>query len=114
MRSSVQSVRGRSLAALGRLVEAATVFEQASTEAHDAGLWLNEALLLRDSKVRVLDKLGHGEHASRRLGAALRLLSATADKLTSTLLADVGPDLDAKELMALPPPDSSYHVVHDV
>ena len=53
--------------------------------------------------------MGHGDHASRRLGAALRPLKGPADKLTPLLKG-----LDAAELMSLPPPDASYRVVYEV
>ena len=54
------------------------------------------------------DQMGHGEHASRRLGAVLRLLKGPAEKLSPLLKG-----LDAAELMALPAPDASYEVAYE-
>ena len=104
-------LRGRALVSLGRVTEAANVLEAAAEMAQQLGARLYELHALRDLKLLVLDDLGHGEHASRRLGAVLRLLKGPADKLTPMLKG-----LDAGELMALPPPDldASYRVVYEV
>eukprot|EP01046_Picozoa_sp_COSAG06_P063118 COSAG06_NODE_14526_length_1149_cov_3.281905_1_plen_383_part_11 len=51
--------------------------------------------------------MGHSEHGSRRLGAALRQLKGPASALSPMLKG-----LDAAELTALPPPDASYSVVY--
>jgi tetratricopeptide (TPR) repeat protein len=107
-RVDAQRLRGRCLAKLGRQAEAAAAFEAAAEEAQRFGLRLCEAYALRDLKLCVHDPMGHGDHASRRLGAALRLLKGPADKLTPLLQG-----LDAAELMALPPPDTSYRVVYE-
>jgi hypothetical protein len=101
----LQTIQGRALAALGRQGEAAAVFEAAYQEAHRYGLWLYAAFALRDLKVCVLDGMGHGEHGSRRLGAALRLLTGPPELLTPLLGG-----LDAPELMALGPPEAGYQV----
>ena len=53
-----------------------------------------EALALLDLKLCVLDAMGHADHASRRLGAVLRLLSSPAELFTPMLKG-----LDAAELM---------------
>jgi hypothetical protein len=103
-----QCIRGRCLVALGRSAEAAAVFESAAEEAHRYGVWLVEAYALRDLKLCVLDKMGHGEHGSRRLGAALRLLTGPADELTPLMKG-----LDAAALMALGPPEAGYEVVYE-
>eukprot|EP01043_Picozoa_sp_COSAG02_P046498 COSAG02_NODE_4354_length_5460_cov_3.975191_3_plen_229_part_00 len=52
--------------------------------------------------------MGHSEHGSRRLGAALRLLKGPASMLNPMLKG-----LAVAELTALSPPDSSYEVVYD-
>ena len=102
-------LKGRVLAALGRKAEAAETLERTAEEAHRYGIRMCEVFALRDLKLGVLDDLGHGEHASRRLGAVLRLLKGPAEKLTELLKG-----LDAGALMALPPPDPSYRVVYEV
>jgi hypothetical protein len=102
-------LKGRVLAALGRKAEAAETLEGTAEEAHRYGIRMCEVFALRDLKLGVLDDLGHGEHASRRLGAVLRLLKGPAEKLTELLKG-----LDAGALMALPPPDPSYRVVYEV
>jgi hypothetical protein len=106
------SMQARSLVALGRQAEAGRVFEAAAAEAHGYGLYLYEAFALRDLKLLVLDELSQsdGEHGSRRLGAALRLLTGPAELLTPLLESDA---LDAAELMALPPPNSAHEVVYE-
>ena len=97
----------RAHAALGHTREAARALERAIEEAHRYGLWLFEAQALRDLKLLVLDGMGHVDHASQRLGEALRLLVGPAETLTPLLNG-----LDAAALMSLPPPDPSYHVVY--
>jgi tetratricopeptide (TPR) repeat protein len=103
-----QILRGRILAALNRPADAGSALETAAAEARQYSVRLYEAFALRDLKLCVHDPMGHGDHASRRLGAALRLLKGPADKLTPLLHG-----LDATELMALPPPDASYLVVYE-
>ena len=61
-----------------------------------------------DLKLDVLDTIGHADHGSRRLGAALRKLKGPADQLTQFLRG-----LDAPALMALAPPDDGYCVVYE-
>ena len=109
-RAASHSLRGRVLASLGRAAEAGAAFETAAEESHRYGLRLYEAYALRDLKLCVLDHMGQveGEHGSRRLGAALRLLKGPADKLTPLLKG-----LDAVEMMSLPSPDASYRVVYE-
>jgi hypothetical protein len=104
----LQTAQARALARLGRVSNAGLVFEAAAEEAHRHGFWLYEAFCLRDLKIFVLDEMGHGSHASRRVGAALRLLNGPAEMLTPLL-----DGLDAAELIALPPPDVSYRIVYD-
>eukprot|EP01049_Picozoa_sp_SAG25_P003137 SAG25_NODE_176_length_12787_cov_14.980060_2_plen_1127_part_00 len=99
------SVQARALAALDRPSEAGPVFLQAVDEAHRFGFHLYEALALRDLKVCVLDGMGHGEHGSRLLGAALRLLTGPPDRLSAIL-----DGVDAAEMMALAAPDPSYEL----
>ena len=57
----------------------------------------------------MLDEMGHGEHGSRRLGAAMRALKA--DRAGS--LRPMLKGLDVVELLSLPPPDTSYRVVYE-
>ena len=106
-RAQSSVLKGRVLAALGRTAEAGSVLEGAAEEAHRYGIRLHEAFALRDLKLCVLDGMGHGDHGSRRLGAVLRLLKGPADKLTPLLNG-----LNVAELMSLPPPDASYHMVY--
>ena len=104
-------MQGRANAALGRVVNAAAAFEEAAATAHRYQLWLFEAYALRDLKLCVLDKMGHGEHGehgSRRLGAVLRLLSGPVELLTPMLKG-----LDAAELMAMAPPEAEYKVEYE-
>eukprot|EP01052_Picozoa_sp_SAG31_P019383 SAG31_NODE_1409_length_8471_cov_12.764931_6_plen_797_part_00 len=105
----LQSIQGRALATLGRNAEAAIALESAAGEAHRFGLWLYEVFARRDLKLLVLDQMGscHSDHASKCLGATLRLLKGPAKSLTPLLKG-----LKADELMVLPPPDESYDVVH--
>eukprot|EP01046_Picozoa_sp_COSAG06_P090224 COSAG06_NODE_36564_length_445_cov_1.329480_1_plen_147_part_11 len=91
-RVALIDLKGRVLAALGRTAEAGSVLEAAAEEAHRYGIWLYEALALRDLKLCVLDEMSHGDHGSRRLGAVLRLLKGPAVKLTPLLSS-----LDAAE-----------------
>jgi hypothetical protein len=99
------TLRGRAFAALGRRADAGRAFEAAVEQAHACGFWLLEAAALADLKLLVFDQLGHGDHAARRLGAALRRYSPTGppEKLTAIING-----LNAAELMCLPPPDASY------
>jgi hypothetical protein len=99
----LMSTQARALAALGRPHEAGPVFVQAVEQAHRSGLYLYEVLALRDLKVCVLNAMGHGDHGSRLLGAALRLLIGPAEMLTTML-----DGIDAAETMVLPEPDPSY------
>eukprot|EP01046_Picozoa_sp_COSAG06_P043972 COSAG06_NODE_5849_length_3246_cov_5.579600_1_plen_1082_part_11 len=101
-----QLMRGRAYFALGRTGDAITAFEAAAELAHRYGLWFYEVLVCRDLKQLALDPLGHSEHGSRRLGAALRQLVGPSEMLTPLLKG-----LDANELMALPAPDAGYIVV---
>eukprot|EP01051_Picozoa_sp_SAG22_P004184 SAG22_NODE_218_length_14885_cov_24.733699_5_plen_1447_part_00 len=93
-------LQGRANAALGKMVEAARQLEAAAEEAHRRGLWLLEVFAIRDLKLCVLGETGRGDHDSRRLGAALRLLTSPAELLTPLVMG-----LDAAELVALDPPD---------
>jgi hypothetical protein len=70
-------------------------------------MWTLEALALLDLKLCVLDKIGHADHASRRIGGALRLLKTPAELLTPMLKG-----LDAAELMAMGAPEAGYEVVY--
>ena len=101
------SIQGRALVALDRATEAAHAFEAAASIAHSTEMWMAEAIALRDLKLSVLDKMGHGDHASRRLGAVLRRMTATADLLKPMLKG-----LDAAELMSLSAPEAGYVVVY--
>jgi hypothetical protein len=101
-------MQGRAHAALGHSTEAAASFELAAEEAHRYGYFLWEVFALRDLKLLVLDDMGHSEHGSRRLGAALRQLKGPASMLSPMLKG-----LDAAELMALPPPDATLTVTND-
>ncbi len=100
-------LRGRILASLGRTAEAGSVLEEAFEQASRYGMWFLEMQATRDLKLSVLDKMGHADHGSRRLGAALRKLKGPADQLTQFLRG-----LDAPVLMALAPPDDGYCVVY--
>ena len=100
-------LRGRILASLGRTAEAGSVLEEAFEQASRYGMWFLEMQATRDLKLDVLDKMGHADHGSRRLGAALRKLKGPADQLTQFLRG-----LDAPALMALAPPDDGYCVVY--
>ena len=91
-----------------RTSEAASAFEAAAEEAHQYGLCLLEVFAIRDLKLCVLDAMGHAEHASRRLGAALRQLTGPAELLTPMLKG-----LDAVELMSLPAPEAGYTVLYE-
>eukprot|EP01043_Picozoa_sp_COSAG02_P065409 COSAG02_NODE_9860_length_2089_cov_1.629648_1_plen_545_part_01 len=107
-RVTSQLLRGRVLFSLGRTPEAAKALEGAAGEAHKFGFRLYEAYALRDLKLFVLDDMGHGDHASRRLGAVLRLLKGPPEKLAPLLKG-----LDPAELMALPAPDAGYEVRYE-
>ena len=56
----------------------------------------------------MLDEMGHGELAARRLGTVLRTLKGPASTLTPLLKG-----LDAAELIAKPAPDLSAQVVYE-
>ena len=101
-------VRGRVMAQRGELRAAAAAFEEAVALSEKVGFWLLAVFALRDLKLCVLDATGHGDHGSRRLGAALRRLTGTADTLTPLLEG-----LDAAELMSLAPPDACHRVISD-
>ena len=98
-------VQGRAHAALGHAAAAAGAFEEAVDLAEKYGLWLYQALALKDFKQSVLDDLGHADHAARRLGAALRLLKGPAELLTPLM-----DGLDANQLMSMGPPEPEYHI----
>ena len=102
-------VKGRVLQRQGQTAEAACAFEAAVDQAEKVGMPLLCAFALRDLKLFVLDEVGHGEHGSKRLGAVLRGLKDPAEMFTPLLGG-----LDAAELMALPPPGTSYHIVYTV
>ena len=104
----LMTLQANALAALGQKAEAGVVFEDAAEEAHRSGLFLYEAFALRDFKVAILDDMGHGDHASRRLGAALRQLTGPAELLTPLLGG-----FDAAELMAMDDPEGGYEVVFE-
>ena len=101
-------MQGRAHVALGHVAEGAASFESAAEEAHRYGFFLWEVFALRDLKLLVLDEMGHGEHGSRRLGAAVRALKADPAGSLGQMLKG----LDAAELSSLPPPDTSYRVVY--
>eukprot|EP01046_Picozoa_sp_COSAG06_P060468 COSAG06_NODE_12876_length_1317_cov_1.468801_1_plen_402_part_10 len=102
-------LRGRVLASAGRRAEAGGALEAAAAAASGLGMWVTEAQALLELKLCVLDHIGHSEHGSRRLGAALRKLKGPAAKLSQLLKGG----LDAAELMALPVPDAGYRVVYE-
>jgi tetratricopeptide (TPR) repeat protein len=106
-RAMQQRIRGRCLASLGRTADAATAFEAAAELASKHELFFLEVLALRDFKLHILDAAGHGEHASRRLGQALRRLR-NPESMSQLLMG-----LDAAQLIALAPPDSSYRLSFD-
>ena len=106
-RTLALSMRGRALAALNRISEAAAALEAAVSEAHRYGLHLYEAWALRDLKLLVLDGLGHGDHGSRRLGSVLRLLKGPPEELAPMLKG-----LDVHELTSMPEPDPDFEVVY--
>ena len=97
-------VRGRLLVALGRTADAAAAFEASAESASKYGLFMLEVLALRDFKLSILDLMGQGEHASRRLGQALRRLR-NPDSLSQLLKG-----LDAKQLMALAAPNPTHRI----
>ena len=99
----LMTIQANALAGLGRKAEAGAVFEAAADEAHRVGVFLYEVFALRDLKLHMLDGMGHSQHASRRLGVALRLLGGPAELLTPLL-----DGLDAADLMALPEPEPGY------
>eukprot|EP01046_Picozoa_sp_COSAG06_P022819 COSAG06_NODE_1787_length_8398_cov_5.335944_5_plen_549_part_00 len=102
-------LRGRVLAALDRVPEAADAFETAALSAHEYGIRMYEIFSLVDLKLCVLDHIGHGDHGLRRVGDVLRLLEAPPERLTPLLKG-----LNVAELMASPPPDPNYMVVYDL
>ena len=109
-RTAALLIQGRTLAALGRVVEAAEVLEAASCEAQHYELWMVQVIALRDLKLCVLDTtMPHADHASRRLGEALRKLTAPAELLTPMLRG-----LDAAEMMSLGAPEAGYEVTYTV
>jgi tetratricopeptide (TPR) repeat protein len=107
VRTIALTTKGRALAALDRIFEAAEALEAAGDLAHSTEMWMLEALALLDLKLCVLDSMGHADHGSRRLGAVLRLLSSPAELLTPMLKG-----LDAAELMSLGAPEAGYEVVY--
>jgi hypothetical protein len=102
-------IQGRARASLGHTAAAAASFESAAEEAHRYGYFLWEAFALRDLKLLVLDGMGHSEHGSRRLGAALRQLKGPASALSPMLKG-----LDPAELTALPVAEAACRVVYEV
>ena len=99
-------VKGRVQQQLGQTAEAAAAFEAAVAQGEKVGMPLLVAFALRDLKLFILDRTGHGEHGSKRLlGAVLRGLKDPAEMFTPLLGG-----LDAAELVALPPPDATYTV----
>jgi hypothetical protein len=108
-RTVTLSIKGRALFALGRINDAAQALEIAAGTANRSEMWMCEALALLDLKLCVLDTMGHADHASRRLGAVLRKLTAPPELLTPMLKG-----LDAAELMLLPDPEVGYEVVYVV
>jgi hypothetical protein len=109
-RTAALLIQGRTLAALGRVVEAAEVLEAASCEAQHYELWMVQVIALRDLKLCVLDTtMPHADHASRRLGEALRKLTAPAELLSPMLRG-----LDAAKLMSLGAPEAGYEVAYTV
>ena len=107
-RATMHQIRGRLLVALGRTADAAAAFETAAESASKYGLFLLEMLVLRDFKLSTLDPMGQGEHASRRLGQALRRLR-NPESATQRLKG-----LNAKELLALAAPDATHRVSYGV
>ena len=102
-------MQARAYVALDHTAEGAASFESAAEEAHRYGFFLWEVFALRDLKLLVLDEMGHGEHGSRRLGAAVRALKADPAGSVKSMLQG----LDVAELSSLPPPDTSYGVVYE-
>ena len=100
-------LRARAYAALGKRAEAAASFESSANMADRYQLWLLKALALRDFKLLILDEMGHGDHASRQLGAVLRLLTGPVESLTTFMKG-----MDAAELMQLSPPEPGYQIVY--
>jgi tetratricopeptide (TPR) repeat protein len=103
----IQQLRGRCLVALGRQGDALEAFTAAAELAHKHGLFFLEVLALRDFKLHLLDAIGHGEHASQRLGQALRRLR-NPESMTQLLHG-----LSAEQLVALADPDPSYQASFD-
>jgi hypothetical protein len=101
----LMTIQANAFAALDQKAEAIVAFEATIDIAHRAELFLYEIFALRDLKMNLLDAMGHAEHGSRRLGAALRLLIGPADLVTPLLRG-----LDASELMALPEPEPGHTV----
>ena len=104
-RCEAHVLQGRAQAALGHAAAAADAFESAVDLAAEYGLWLYQALALKDFKQTVLDGLGHTDHAARRLGAALRMLKGPAELLTPLM-----DGLDAGLLMSMGLPDPMYKI----
>jgi hypothetical protein len=95
-------MQGRAFAALGRMPEAAAAFEPAAKLGDRYGYYLWAAFALRDLKLLVLDEMGHGDHASRRLSTAVRKMN-TRLKLKGC---------EGMNLEALPAPDPEYVVTY--
>ena len=108
LRTLALTLQGRAFVALGRqnLEVAAQKLEAAAKLACDTEMWMCEAIALRDLKLLVLDKIGHADHASRRLGAALRKLTGPAEMLTPLL------GLDCTKLMSMPAPEAEFEVAY--
>ena len=104
-RATALLVQGRAHAALGHVQAAGKAFEAAVALFHEYGLYLLKALALKDFKLAVLDALGHADHATRRLGEALRLLVASAETLTPLM-----DGLDVAKLLRMSPPDPQYRI----
>jgi hypothetical protein len=107
-RISAYCIQGRTRAALGHTKAAAIAFEAAVELADKHELWLLLALALKDFKRCILDGQSHADHASRRLGEALRLLKGPADMLVPLM-----DGIAVAELIRMAPPDAGYELVYE-
>ena len=74
-------IKGRCLAAQGKMNEAQAAFEAMASESAEVGWFMLEVLATRDMKVLVFDKDGRGDEGSARLKSAIhRLLGESIDR----------------------------------